>query len=108
MALATNREAHQARAIRVQEVEQFAGESPRIVAWRGYGEVAEWRFGPAFLAGEEPRVAGQERARAVDLQAPYRLLPEAGLEQDHVASAVQAVPRPDHRDVPRFHEPGHC
>ena len=38
------------------------------------------------------RVTRQERARAVHLEAPQRLLPEARLEQHHIAPAVQTVP----------------
>src|SRR5258708_39552429 len=106
MALAADGQAHQAVALDIDEAKEFAGKLTRSIARRGDDEVAERRFGPAFLSGEQPRVARQERPRAEDLQAPHGLLIEARLKQDHVAAAVQAVSRPAPWHVPRLDQAG--
>src|SRR2546427_409630 len=88
MALATDRQPYQAWVLCIENVDQLGGQPPRSLTCRGDGEIAERRFRPTLLTGENPRVTRQQGTVSIDLQSPQRLLPEVSLQQHHVAPPV--------------------
>jgi hypothetical protein len=72
MALAADGQARQPRAFGVEQTNQVGGQFLGRIASCSESEFRERCFGPAFLAGEEPRVTRQECPGPIDLQPPTR------------------------------------
>ena len=105
---APKRQSQEVGSARTDGGEQLGSQSLRSRAGhRGQLELLEGFGGPALLHRQLPGIPRQQRSWPEELDPPDGLLPQGQLDQDHVASPVEAVDQPGDGDIPGLDQAGH-